>query len=173
MHSSGNVILNACLSVCMCKCVRVSKSVAACLPAFLSPGGGGGGGGGHNLYIFFINLSDYILPPGVYQSVFMYVCISARTCPGLPQTYFLPYLNFDLFRITIFTILNIKLFVKDYTCVILMAREVVLNRTSLSGRDANRVQESGVNLSQNAIISFPCVPNATYLRSITRFQRKK
>ena len=36
-----------------------------------------------------------------------------------------------------------QVFVKGYTCVILMTREVILNITSLSGRDANRLRDCG------------------------------
>ena len=43
----------------------------------------------------------------------------------------------------------------------------------LPGRDANRMREFGENVSQNAKISFPCVPNAKYLKSVTCAQRKK
>ena len=70
VNSNGKVILNACLSVCMCECVRVSKSVRGCLPVFLSSGGRGG------------TLSFYLLirvspSPGVGQCFRLTICLSA------------------------------------------------------------------------------------------------
>ena len=36
VNSNDKFIMTVCLSVCMCECVRASKSVCGCLPAFLS-----------------------------------------------------------------------------------------------------------------------------------------
>ena len=41
VHSNGKGALTVCLSVCMCECVRASKSVRGSLAVILSPGDGG------------------------------------------------------------------------------------------------------------------------------------
>ena len=64
--SNGKVILTVCLSVCMCECVRASKSVRGILPAFLSPGDWG-------TLFHFINLPECPHPLG---SVSVFICLS-------------------------------------------------------------------------------------------------
>ena len=97
VNSNGKVILTVCLSMCMCKCVRASKSVRGCLPAFLSSGGMWG-----TLFLY-INLSECPHPLG---SVSVFVVSTGIPCLGLPQTFFPLCLKYDLFRKTILSILN-------------------------------------------------------------------
>ena len=99
VNSNVKVILTVCLSVCMCECVRVSKSVRACL-LFCHPAAG-------NTLFLLINLSEC---PNYLGAVSVFVCLSVcqpwHPCPGLPQTSFSLCLKYDFFRKTILTILN-------------------------------------------------------------------
>ena len=95
VNSNGNFILTFCLSVCMCECVRASKSVCGCLPALLSPRVGW-------LLFFYKTYQSVSIPWGrsVFPSVYLFVSLDIP-CPGLPQTFYPLCLKYDSFRKTI------------------------------------------------------------------------
>ena len=82
VNSNGKVILTVCLSVCMCECMRASKSMRGFLPAFLSPERG------YSLS-FYKTYQSAPIPWGrsVFSSVYLFVS-PGIPCPSLPQNLF-------------------------------------------------------------------------------------
>ena len=92
VNSNGKVIQTVCLCVCLSvwifEYVRASKSVRGCLSAFPSPRVGG-----VSIFLFY----KLIKVPTSAGSVSVSVRLSYIPCPGLPQTFFLLCLKYDLF----------------------------------------------------------------------------
>ena len=138
VNLNDKATLTVCLYACTSTCVRLRACVTACLP-FCHPGRGGGGGG---VRIFlFINLSECSYTLGLVNlTVCLFVALDIP-CPGLPQTFLLICLKYDLFRKSILTMLNMlsvdhPFCERLYLCVLnagsMLSREVVqpFNRTS-------------------------------------------